>query len=65
MRYLIMGEIVRDGQGARVLGSGAEGTLRVPRALLKQAEGVVSVRVYGLNALGKLYQLDRVVSVKH
>lgn len=64
MRYLITGEIVRDGQGMRVLASGPSGALKVPRQLLRQDTGVLSMRVYGLNALGKLYQLDRVVTVK-
>lgn len=64
MRYLITGEIVRDGQGMRVLASGPSGSFQVPPALLRQDAGIVSVRIFALNALGKLYQMDRVISVK-
>lgn len=64
MRYLLTGEIVRDGLGMRVLASGPSGSFKVPASILRQASGVVSIRIYGLNALGKLYQMDRVVPVK-
>lgn len=64
MMYLLTGEIVRDGQGLRVLGHGSEGTLKVPAAILRQDTGVMNLRVLGLNAPGKLYSVDLVVPVR-
>ena len=64
MTYAIAGEVVRDGQGPRVLGTGAEGVLKIPSALLTQPGGVINLRVYGLNAPGKLYALDFVFQVR-
>ena len=64
MMYLLMGEVVRDGQGPRMLGHGARGTLRIPPAVLTQESGVMNLRVLGLNAPGKLYSLDLVVPVR-
>lgn len=64
MMYLITGEVVRDGQGLRVLGSGAAGQLAVPANILREQTGVLNLHVYGLNAAGKLYSLDLVYPVK-
>jgi hypothetical protein len=64
MLYLITGEVVRDGQGLRVLGSGASGRFTVPANILKESSGVLNLHVYGLNAPGKLYSLDLVFPVK-
>jgi hypothetical protein len=47
-------------QGYRVVGTGREGEFAFPRALLDKPEGVVSLRVNALNALGKAYTLDKV-----
>jgi hypothetical protein len=63
MTYLITGEIVRDGQGLRVLASGPEGQFRIPPRILQGTDGVVNMRVLGLNAPGKLYSLDLVFPV--
>lgn len=59
MTYLITGEVTTNGQGYRVLGTGAEGQLRIPPALAKPG-GVMVLRVTGLNANGKAYAVDRV-----
>ena len=64
MLYLITGEVVLDGAGARVLCSGDHGQLTVPAEMLRGNEGVMNVRVEGLNAAGKLYVLDLVFPVK-
>jgi hypothetical protein len=64
MTYILVGEIVRDGQGNRILATGAEGTLAVPANLLSQSEGVINVRVAALNAPGKVYLIDYIFSVK-
>jgi hypothetical protein len=58
MYYIIKGEIARDGEGQRLLAAGVKGTLRIPAGLLKQDTGTIMVRVFALNAFGKLYAVD-------
>jgi hypothetical protein len=55
---------VRDTQGYRVLGSGLKGTFTVPPELLTGPDGMLSLRAAALNAPGKVYVLDYVVSLK-
>jgi hypothetical protein len=64
MMYMLAGEIVPDGQGTRILATGAEGTFVVPPVMLTKSEGPMNVRLYVLNAPGKLYILDYVFTVK-
>ncbi len=62
-RSLLMewtGEVVIDGEGYRVVGSGREGTLQIPRSIVRDFPGVFSLRVAALNANGKAYILDKV-----
>jgi hypothetical protein len=47
-------------EGYRVVGTGREGEFAFPRALLDKPEGVVSLKLNVLNALGKAYTLDKV-----
>lgn len=54
------GEVVVDGEGYRVLGAGREGTLQIPRSIVKNFPGILSLRVAILNANGKAYVLDKV-----
>ena len=58
--YLWMGEVPADGQGSRVLGTGAQGTFRLPPDIATRFPGVLSVRVSALNANGKAYAADKV-----
>ena len=60
MMWLWIGEVPADGLGFRVLGAGPEGTLRFPRYFARNLPGVLALRLYGLNANGKLYALDQV-----
>jgi hypothetical protein len=60
MMYLWTGDVVTDGQGARVLGTGSKGTLTVPAAIVKTMPNVISLRVAGMNANGKVYIYDKV-----
>ncbi|HYP13600.1 MAG TPA: DUF4038 domain-containing protein, partial [Bryobacteraceae bacterium] len=60
MMYLWTGEVATVNSGARVLGTGPSGTLKVPREF---APGVMNMRVYGMNALGKVYAVDRILQV--
>ena len=53
-------EVPLDGEGYRVVGTGREGTLTLPRSLANQYPATVSLRLMLLNANGKAYALDRV-----
>lgn len=60
MTYLWTGEVVPDGQGFRVLGTGPSGTFTIPEGIAKNYPAVLSVHVVGMNANGKAYAADRV-----
>jgi hypothetical protein len=60
MQYLWTGEVVADGHGFRVLGTGSPGTFVVPPSLAETFPAVLSVHLTALNANGKAYQTDRV-----
>jgi len=64
MLYLATGEVVLDGAGPRVLGSGSSGQWTIPADMLANPSGVLNVRIEALNAAGKLYALDVVFPVK-
>jgi len=53
-------EVPLDGEGYRVVGTGREGTLTIPRALANRYPAVMSLHMMLLNANGKAYVLDRV-----
>src|SRR5581483_9562926 len=53
-------EVVLDGEGYRVAGTGREGTLRIPQEIVHKLPGTLSLRVSVLNANGKVYLMDRV-----
>ncbi|HUA86224.1 MAG TPA: DUF5060 domain-containing protein [Bryobacteraceae bacterium] len=54
------GEVPTDGEGYRVIGTGREGTMRIPASLADHYPAVVDVRVALLNAYGKAYVVDKV-----
>jgi hypothetical protein len=60
MMYLWMGEMAGGKEGARVLGTGSAGTLRIPEVFRKEPSAVLNLRLYGMNANGKVYMTDRV-----
>jgi hypothetical protein len=60
MSYLITGEVTTNGQGYRVLGTGAKGQLRIPAEFAAGGGDVMVLRVAAINANGKAYALDRV-----
>lgn len=60
MLYLWTGEVPTEGRGYRVLGTGADGTLTLPRNLAKNFPAVFNIRIYALNAVGKAYAVDKV-----
>jgi len=53
-------EVPLAGEGYRVVGSGKEGTLSIPRSLANQYPAVMSLHLMLLNANGKAYTLDKV-----
>jgi hypothetical protein len=53
-------EVVLDGEGFRVAGTGREGTLHIPASIVHKLPGTLSVRVSILNANGKAYAIDKV-----
>jgi len=64
MSYLISGEVVRDGQGNRILSTGPNGEFTIPADVLTGAPSVINLRVAALNAPGKLYLIDYIFNVK-
>lgn len=65
MLFLWTGEVVADGRGFRVLGTGESGTFVVPASIAANYPAVLSVHLLALNAFGKAYQLDRVYQLNH
>jgi len=60
MMYLWTGEVAANNQGYRVIGTGASGTLQLPKIFSGASPTVINVRVYGMNANGKVYFTDRI-----
>jgi hypothetical protein len=59
MMWLWTGEVAADGQGFRVLATGPKGSMQPPAGLAKKFPAVLNLRLYGMNANGKVYALDR------
>ncbi len=64
MQYMWVGEIVAEGEGTRLLATGAKGTFVFPVDLIQSEPAVLNLRLYGMNANGKVYELNRVVALK-
>ena len=58
MMWLWTGEVAADGQGYRVIGTGQKGTLWPLAGLAKKFPAIMHLRLYGMNANGKVYTLD-------
>jgi hypothetical protein len=58
MMYLWEGDVTSSGQGFRVIATGAKGTLHIPPDLARYAPADMTVRIYGMNANGKVYALN-------
>ena len=61
--YVWTGEVPADGQGFRVLGTGAQGSFRIPSDIATRFPAVLSIRVNALNANGKAYSADKVYTL--
>ncbi len=53
-------EVSTDGEGYRVIGTGREGTLKVPSSIVKNFPAVLSLHANIVNANGKAYMVDRI-----
>lgn len=63
MMYLWTGDVATGQQGARIIGTGAEGTLAIPPAIARSLPSPMAVRLYGMNAHGKVYSLIKVYTL--
>lgn len=59
MMYLWTGDVARDNQGFRVLGTGRKGTLMTPEGIARNFPAVLHIRLLAMNANGKVYSTDR------
>jgi hypothetical protein len=53
-------EVVLDGEGFRVVGTGSQGMMRIPASIVHKLPGTLSLRVSIVNANGKAYAIDKV-----
>jgi hypothetical protein len=63
MMYLWTGEVTADHQGYRVMGTGAQGTTQPTSRLAVNFPAILLLRVYGMNANGKVYLLTKAVQL--
>jgi hypothetical protein len=63
MRWLWMGEVAADRQGYRVLATDQKGEMTVPASIAKNYPVTMHLRLYGMNANGKVYELDAACNV--
>jgi hypothetical protein len=59
-----MGDVAADKQGYRVLATGAKGEMKPPADIAKNYPATMHLRLYGMNANGKVYELDSALDVK-
>jgi hypothetical protein len=58
MRWLWIGDVAADGQGYRVLSTSQQGSFRLPPDLATEFPAIMHLRLYGMNANGKVYEVD-------
>jgi hypothetical protein len=59
MLYLWTGEIANELQGYRVVGTRDKGNFQIPTNMAKHYPAVFHLRLFGMNANGKVYSADR------
>ncbi|MGD0363117.1 MAG: DUF5060 domain-containing protein [Bryobacteraceae bacterium] len=59
MMWLWTGEATVDGEGYRVIGTGQKGTVSFPPHIAINYPAVMDLRLYGMNANGKVYSVDK------
>ncbi|HMD71803.1 MAG TPA: DUF5060 domain-containing protein [Bryobacteraceae bacterium] len=57
--WLWTGEVFADRQGYRVLAAGVQGEMRIPPSLATRFPATMLLRVYAMNALGKVYLVSK------
>lgn len=63
MLYLWTGDVTADRQGFRVLATGAQGTFTPTNRLAVNYPALLLIRVYGMNANGKVYLVTKAVQL--
>jgi hypothetical protein len=63
MMWLWTGEVAADQQGFRIIGTGRQGMFRIPADFGQSSPANLAVRLYGMNAHGKVYSLIRVYTL--
>ncbi len=63
MMYEWTGEVTVSGRGYRIIGTGANGTFRIPAHIARQYPAALHIRLLGMNALGKVYVVNRNVTL--
>ncbi|HZT33912.1 MAG TPA: DUF5060 domain-containing protein [Bryobacteraceae bacterium] len=63
MMYLWTVEAAAEGQGFRVAGTGPQGRLHIPPSIARKFPAVLSLRLYGMNAVGKVYAADKALQL--
>jgi hypothetical protein len=58
MRWLWIGDVAADGQGYRVLSTSQNGAFHLPPDLATEFPAIMHLRLYGMNANGKVYEVD-------
>jgi hypothetical protein len=58
MLWLWMGDVAADHQGYRVLATGQKGQMSLPPDLARTFPAIMHLRLYGMNANGKVYEAD-------
>ena len=58
MMWLWQGDVAGDHEGFRVLATGQKGTFQVPADLSRTYPADMHLRLYGMNANGKVYEID-------
>ena len=63
MMYLWTAEVTADHQGYRVMGTGAEGAMQPTSRLAVNFPAILLLRLYGMNANGKVYLLTKALQL--
>jgi hypothetical protein len=64
MWWLWMGDVAADHQGYRVLATGQKGQMSIPPDLAKDYPATMHLRLYGMNANGKVYEMDSAIGIQ-
>ena len=57
--WLWTAEVFADRQGYRVLAAGQQGEMQIPPSLATQYPATMLLRIYAMNALGKVYLVSK------